>query len=355
MDNQTYLRQRNSFVSAQLPFCTVTPHELISTGESTYLVNGLELEVEPEVCELLDSFLGLSKRQSEALSQTFGSRGIRNLRNYLALSNSIKKVEKIALLADSDTRRVVGATPIKKEAIPATSFFDFIEMFMDRNGYTPEQFYSTEHGIGGVTISLLPNHAVYDEFTPGDEFLSNGIWFRWNLGEIEAGNYFLRMICSNGQMAPIEHKIAHMNLFDASSMRNMLALPQHRVFSNENLQKIKNSAILAMKTDASVREVQTVNRLLKHYGVEENKTEEIAPYHQLLDAYTSAGYDLKHFPLTMMHSDITMWELFNRLTAYATHTTDWKANDNRRSGLMMESLQLLNRPRDIKQYINIFQ
>ena len=90
----------------------------------------MELAVEPEVCRLLDSYLGLSKHQTKAVSETFGGSGIRDLRNYLALSNSIERAGKIALLANPDTRTVVGATPIKKEAIPVTSFFDFLEMFI---------------------------------------------------------------------------------------------------------------------------------------------------------------------------------------------------------------------------------
>lgn len=355
MDNQTYLERRDLFISAQLPFCTVTPQELISTGERTYMVNGLELSVEPEVCRLLDSFIGLSKRQTNAVSETFGTTGIRDLRNYLALSNSIERAGKIAFLANPDTRTVVGATPIKKEAIPVTSFFDFLEMFMNENGYAPEQFYTSEFGAGGVTVSLQPQHAVYDEFAPGDEFISNGVWFRWNLGEVEAGNYYMRMICTNGQMARVNDKIARTNQLDVSSMRNMLSLPQYDGFTKTNLEKVKNNALLAMQTDASVGEVQMANRLLKRYGVDESVAEEIAPYHQLLSSYAAAGYNLEHFALAMSHSDMKMWELFNRLTAYASHTTDWVVDDNRRSGLMMESLRMLNRPRDIKQYINIFQ
>ena len=355
MDNQTYLERRDSFISAQLPFCTVTPQELISTGESTYTVNGLELAVEPEVCRQLDSLIGLSEHQTKAVGETFGSEGIRDLRNYLALSNSIEKAGKIALLADPDTRTVVGATPIKKEAIPVTSFFDFLEMFMNENDYVPEQFYTTELGIGGVTVSLQPHKAIYDEFAPGDEFVSNGIWFRWNLGEVEAGNYYMRMACSNGQMARVDHKVARTNQLDASSMHNMLSLPQNAGFTQRNINKLKTKALLAMQTDASVGEVQMANRLLKRYGVDESMADEIAPCHRLLSSYAAAGYDLKHFALTMAHSDMKMWELFNRLTAYATHTADWEADDNRRSGLMMESLRLLNRPRDIRQYVNIFQ
>lgn len=355
MDNQTYLERRDSFIAAQLPFCTVTPQELISTGEHTYEVNGLELAVEPEVCRLLDSLIGLSEHQTKAVGETFGSEGIRDLRNYLALSNSIEKAEKIALLASPDTRTVVGATPIKKEAIPVTSFFDFLEMFMNENDYAPEQFYTSEVGIGGVTVSLQPHHVIYDEFAPGDELISNGIWFRWNLGEVEAGNYYMRMVCTNGQMARVDNKIARTNQLDTSSMHNMLSLPENKGFTQRNLNKMKTNALLAMQIDASVSEVQTANRLLKRYGVDESVADEMAPCHRLLSSYTAAGYDPKHFALTLAHSDMKMWELFNRLTAYATHTTDWRADDNRRSGLMMESLQLLNRPRDIRQYVNIFQ
>ena len=42
-----------------------------------------------------------------------------------------------------------------------------------------------------------------------DRIMTNGVWFRWNLGEVEAGNYYMRMICSNGHMVRTERKIAH--------------------------------------------------------------------------------------------------------------------------------------------------
>ena len=114
MDSQTYSRRRNAFISAQMPFRVIEPQDLISTGENTYLINGLELSVEPEVCEQLDAFIGVSKQQSKAVADTFGNNGIRDLRNYLALSNSIEKAGKIALIADPAQRKIVGATPLKK-------------------------------------------------------------------------------------------------------------------------------------------------------------------------------------------------------------------------------------------------
>lgn len=354
MDSLTYSRRRDAFVSAQMPFRTVAPQDLISTGENTYMINGLELAVEPEVCEQLDAFVGVSKQQSKAVADTFGSNGIRDLRNYLALSNSIEKSGKIALIADPEQRKIIGATHLKKEAIPARSFFDFLDMFMSDNGYVPDKFYTNDNGQGGIMVSLLPNNAVYDEFAPEEVFMTNGVWFRWNLGEVEAGNYYVRMVCSNGQMEAVERKIARTNRLDEASVRQMLTLPQHGSFIGANLQKMRRNALLAMQTDASVGEVRLANHLLARYGADDATVEEIAPYGQLTNMYAAAGYDMKHLQIAQARSDINMWDLFNRITAFATHNKEWGAEDNRRSGLMLESVRLLNRPRDIKQYVSIF-
>ena len=354
MDSNTYSRRRDAFIAAQMPFRAVTPHELISTGENTYMVNGLELAVEPAVSEQIDTFIGISKQQSRAVADTFGSNDIRDLRNYLALSNSVEKAGKLALIADPVERRIVGATHLKNEAIPAESFFDFMDMFMNDNGYTPEELYTTESGQGGVTVSMLPNNATYDELAPGEEFLTNGIWLRWNLGEVEAGNYYKRMVCSNGSFEVVERKIARTNQLDESSIRQMLSLPHRGAFIGTNFQKTRQNALLAMQTDATVGEVRTVHRLLTRYGADDGTVEEIAPFNRLSDMYAAAGYDMAHFPLAQARSDVNMWELFNRVTAFATHNAEWAAEDNRRSGLMLESMRLLNRPRDIKQYVSIF-
>jgi hypothetical protein len=53
-------------------------------------------------------------------------------------------------------------------------------------------------------------------------------------------------------------------------------------------------------------------------------------------------------------SEMTMWELFNMLTFFATHNQMWSPQDIRRSLLMEASMSLLMQERDIKEYYNIF-
>jgi hypothetical protein len=51
---------------------------------------------------------------------------------------------------------------------------------------------------------------------------------------------------------------------------------------------------------------------------------------------------------------MSVWQLFNILTAFATHNQLWPAHDTRRSELMAQSVELLNQKRDIRSYQNIY-
>jgi alanyl-tRNA synthetase len=58
--------------------------------------------------------------------------------------------------------------------------------------------------------------------------------------------------------------------------------------------------------------------------------------------------------LRELKSGVNMWELYNDMTEYATHNSDWKDNDSRRGYIQREALNLLMSKRDIRQYQDIF-
>jgi hypothetical protein len=109
MDNKTYSAWRDGFLAEQMPYRAVQPQELISTGENTYILNGLELTVKPEICSQIDTFMGVTHHQSKSVTDTFGSDGIRDFRNYLALSNNNERYGKLALIADPEKRAALEA------------------------------------------------------------------------------------------------------------------------------------------------------------------------------------------------------------------------------------------------------
>ena len=50
-------------------------------------------------------------------------------------------------------------------------------------------------------------------------------FLRWNLGQIELGRYYERLVCSNGQTEAVHQVESKMLSLDERSIKNMLALP----------------------------------------------------------------------------------------------------------------------------------
>ena len=70
--------------------------------------------------------------------------------------------------------------------------------------------------------------------------------------------------------------------------------------------------------------------------------------------YRRAGYNGVSDELRQMMASMTVWDLFNSITDYASNNTDWNANDNRRGLLQGDAFKFLMRERDIKNYTDIF-
>lgn len=110
---------KNQILSDRNPYRTVGREQLEYIGGSFYKVDGVEMEVTPEVASDLDAFIGLSREQAKTVETASGETGIRNFRNYLASASSISKPMRLAIVGDRDTRRITKAVPLKDELITA--------------------------------------------------------------------------------------------------------------------------------------------------------------------------------------------------------------------------------------------
>jgi hypothetical protein len=233
-------------------------------------------------------------------------------------------------------------------------FFDFAEMFMDKNSYLPERVEYTHTMKNGVSILMKPVHKQIREYVPGDEFLSNGLYLIWNPGEISLGNYYVRLVCSNGNIQTSHHAITKAHSPEVKELERLLMVTADAEPLKQNMDKMLLSAKLAMRTTASVRELGIAVKLLNQHGVETKDANRIIPYELTKRQYEQAGYNTDSTHMAQAKSEMTMWELFNMLTFFATHNQMWSPQDIRRSLLMEASMALLMQERDIKEYYNIF-
>ena len=134
-------------------------------------------------------------------------------------------------------------------------------------------------------------------------------------------------------------------------IKKRLDLLQAR-FAGKNFLSFRDKAYEAMETRASMSEMRHTQQLLAANGVDAETAEMVIPYQSDVNAYNAAGFS--QYDPSQAKGSIGVWELFNRLTFFASHNEIWADDDNRRIALMSASVAFLRRPRDIKEYVDIF-
>lgn len=354
MDTNEFNLVKQEVLSRPICYRELEAKEIIALGENHYTVGSATFEVEPSVAGKIDRFAGIRNQQSHIAHDSYGEQGLTNLRNFFGQAQT-KRHSRIVLAADTRTRQIVDAIPIRHRMITPDVFFDFAEMFMDKNNYLPDNVEYTSNGRGGgISIRMTPVTEQFLEFAHGDEFMANGICLLWTPGEISLGNYYKRLVCSNGSTQTANHTIAKVFSPEALELEKLLVLTAEADVFKKNLDKMLVSARLAMTTSASVHELGQAVKMLNKLGLEYTHANQIIPYERTVVEYKNAGYVLNSRREAQAQSDRTMWEVFNLLTFFATHNTVWARQDIRRTALMQAAMDLLLSERDIKEYYNIF-
>lgn len=353
MDTSEYNKIKNEILNSPIRYRELDAKDIIALGEDYYQVGNTSFHVDPEVAGKIDEFTGIRTGQTHLAYDSYGDQGVTNLRNFFGQAN-VDRGGRLVLTADTHSKQVIDAIPVQESLIPPNSFFSFVEMFMDKNGYYPDKVEYLKGSFNSVAIIMKPETERFMAYAKGDEFLYNGLFFLWKPGEVTLGNYYIRLVCTNGSTQISRNSISHVHSLSYENIQKLLDLDAEAGPFKQNLEKMLSSARKAMNTKASVNELGHAIRLLKQQGLKEDEANEIIPYRDTKEQYENEGYHLNNVQLTLAKSDKTMWEIFNMLTAFATHNTIWTPHDIKRSSLMESSMNLLLKERDIKEYYNIY-
>ena len=326
----------------------------IERPTNIYRVDGADVMVDEGVSHRLDELIGLEQKQASVVRNASGEDGVRDFRNYLAVAGSISKPVHVALLANSETRMVDGVVPIKEDVIPMDAFFDYLEVFLEVNRLIPVRYEMDNRNSLEVTVYMDSEVTDVRNIGPGEDFLVNSYFLRWTLGQIELGHYFVRLVCTNGQIRTITQGEARIHSLQSDDSLHLLELPQRTNLLDVSFAEFSDKAVEAMRTRASMGELQKVARLLSENFADPRTKYRIAPFEEMRQRYAERGFDTSPRRLKELKSGVNVWDLYNGLTEYATHNTEWKDSDTRRGYLQREAISFLLAKRDIRYYQDIF-
>ena len=178
---------------------------------------------------------------------------------------------------------------------------------------------------------------------------------KWGLGTVELGRYLERVVCTNGQIVTEEDSISRIYSTNNIAVNALIGTVAVGKDADSVFDKFKEKALTAMECRASMAELSIIKDKLLQVKLNQEQISSINPYFEEIKMYSDRGYNLDTTEKKRLAmSSLTVWELYNNVTEFATHTPIWKDTDHRRSILQMEATRFLQRRRDIRRYADIF-
>ena len=146
---------------------------------------------------------------------------------------------------------------------------------------------------------------------------------------------------------------ARIHSFNDKIIQQFLGTTQEVI--NQGFTRYSERVLFAMKNKISLSELQFAYNALQKTGLQDHLAEEIIPYNETLDKARLQGLPEKTINLHkyLIATNFNMWNIYNRLTTFASHNEIWDKTDAKRQKVLTSASTLLNKAPDIKQFMQI--
>ncbi len=334
------------------------PHKKVALGDLRQIdgplfdLNGLDLVFEPSVLNTLNRQIGTNRSQLDIVRNASGDEGEVNFRNFLSGATSLANNKEVVLIASPQTRNIVNVIIPRHDFIPARQFFDFAQLLMDEAGYEFEKIESLSGGNFDIMIYMQSRTPDIRRFAPDEDTISNGAYLHWTGDLVELGNYYTRLVCTNGATDTVTRQQAKLQSFNPAEVRRLISLAKSRELSEVGFRKYETKALEAMETECSLAELLGLQSILTGHrtAMSEEMVDSFLPTRKYKDYFNTRGIDTKRQG-HLVKTDLTVWTVYNLLTAFATHTDLLSPDDGARSVILSAATDFLHADRDIKHYI----
>ncbi len=352
LSESDFRMQRDAAKAALYPHKIVRLDEIEQVEDNVFSIRDVDVTLSDIAQIQLNRAIGTNEKQLKMVRDFSGNVGEANFRNYLSVAKNQKDAKEIVLIASPSEQVVTDVIIPKHDFIPIDTFFDFAEMLMDGNNIRPERVRYSRNGIMDVMIYMQSETPVIQAFAPNEDFITDGSYLRWTGYSIEFGNYFVRLICTNGQTQEINESRSRIYTLQGEDVNRMMKLAMSKETIANGFIRFQRLALEAMDTQVSLRELGHLYRGLIGQKVQLSieSANEIAPYNDMVNYFETRGTDITGRE-QLIKTNLSWWQLYNNLTQFATHTDLLAEDDIRRTAIHQMAMQGLASKHDIKNYI----
>lgn len=303
----------------------------------------------------LCKLLGITKRMDTMLVRTFGP-AERNQFTELARKAIIsKKAENVVLIISGKSGELLNIIPSARPLLAHDSFFDVAEKIIDRHQLSITGMKLDE--LGGVSINAIAADDTWQlrGFKDLESFNGGITLTNSSIEGISIASFLNRLICSNGMIGKsfedTQHLISTSSTNISSFIKGVDSLAS-RSFEPTGFQEQVSKA---SSTVASLYELEKTSSLIrKTAGIELFQLENWIPLIETRSTYEDFGIKTKKLTAGQKKhakTSMTIWELINATTHFATHENGMILSLDQRGALQEKAGELLCKEYDLENNI----
>tara|TARA_B110000503_G_scaffold58523_1_gene93555 strand:+ start:1242 stop:2399 length:1158 start_codon:yes stop_codon:yes gene_type:complete len=308
-------------------------------------VDGVKIELTPFAFKRLLGRLRIPTAFAKRFSDGFGTDGLQQLVQMMKTMKSSKNDQTVTLLVDPRNKVITNILPAGYASISNEAFVDFAEGYINQYGLEVKDFGSDPNG--GATINCISPNGVFRVPGMSDEVFNTGVTFRNTPTRgLEVSPYLNRLVCSNGMTSTAFsetyglHELTDKSISEFNDHMIQMASTGFQPVGLAD--KIK----MANNTDASIAEVQRAmsTMLTADKKIDFEYMQRYLPINRVMKAYSDIGAEPSTFTTKQLQnakSGLSIWEVVNGITNFASNDTRYNIDDHKTSNLMVSAGNLL--------------
>jgi hypothetical protein len=345
LSNQVYQNRKAEAISNQIMRKEINLSELEVVDNNHIRIDGVTIELAEKAFKKLLGRLRIPSAFAKRFEDGFGQDGLRQLVQMMKQMKLSKKDQTVTLLVDHKEKKISDILPSGYASISNENFISFAEQFIDQ--YNLDITHMGSDPRGGVTINTVSPNTMLQIPGMKNELFHTGVTFR-NTPErgLEVSPFLNRMICTNGMTSTQFdetyglHQLTDKNINEFNE--HMLRLASTGFQPVGMVEQIRKASY----TNASIQEVeQALNRVVSSdKSINYDYMQRYIPIEKITKAYEMKGVntaELNAKQRSTANSGLTVWELVNGITNFASNDTKFNINDNIRGNLMVGAGNLL--------------
>jgi hypothetical protein len=307
-------------------------------------LDGITIEMTDHAMKRMLLWFRIPTTFAKRFEEGYGEDGLAQLVEMIKNQHMTKKDRKFTLAVNPNTRQIIDVLPPKYASISNSSFLDFAERYIDQYDLQVTHFGYDQDG--STQLNCLTG-GVYNVDGLKKEVFSTGVIFRNDPADgLVVSPYMNRLICTNGITSTAfteKHAIHTFSYHNVRKFNDHMADLSSIGFRPFGVgEKIKD----AMRTNASLNEVRSAFSMMSKSGkgADPAYLQRYIPEMRMNRAYTDLGHNPSEFTKPQMmaaNSGMSVWEVVNAMTNFASNDTRVSLTDMDRSNLMIGAGNML--------------